>query len=110
MKRKFDEHFTFSKTDAKCNTCGKTFTSGGRSNFGLQYHLEKVHQIQLEESKDNEEPPAKKSGQQSINRFLRKVPIEEMISKEAAMFGATYRYLIVSPLIKRDLKVMDMSN
>ena len=104
MKRKYEEHFDFSSDgSAQCKICGNKYKSGVSSNCGLKYHLKSKHGIE-EDSKQSEEAQKKRPKQQTISNFVVKKPVEEVISIEAAMYGASYRYLTLSPVIKKGLE------
>ena len=67
-------------------------------------HLKRKHDY----NPDAEEVPAKKvkpeqQQQPSIRTYVKKESADEMIAREAAFHGASFRYLTESPLIKNGL-------
>ena len=107
-KSKYSDYFDVNKDKANCKICGSTIKLSDRSTRGLKTHLETKHQIKL----NNDEVEvgqavsmvgtSKASKQQSLDKFVVKPSVEELISRESAN-GATFRYLARSKLIRKGL-------
>jgi hypothetical protein len=114
MKTKYQNFFTFSRSGltATCNSCDFTINSQ-KTTSGMKYHLVNVHSIKIEDIQiktkrrqppsDDVEVAKKRKLQSSMGDFLEKELLEDKIAKEAAKFGATFRYISRSQLLKKGL-------
>ena len=73
-----------------------------KSTTGLHYHVEKTHEIRIQEEATEAEPVEKKSKLGNMTSFLEKKTAEDLIAHEAAM-GASFNYLTKSFLIKKGM-------
>ena len=111
MRRKYEDHFTFSSDgSATCKICKKRYESAKSGNAALKYHLKAKHsELVKEEAKEEPEPKKSKQVQPSISNFVTKPTIEETLAKEAAVFGLSYRSLATSPTIKKGLEAWGLT-
>ena len=104
-RTKYSDYFDTVKDKATCRRCGKVIQCTNGQTSGMNYHITKVHNINLSDA-ENAEPEEKISKPNStLDGFVRvkKPPLEEIISKEAAK-GVSFEYLATSDLIHRGVR------
>ena len=107
-KSKYLEYFDMTqkeKATCKIKTCQAVITRSGGSSSGMKYHLEHTHRIFLGNNSDGgaEKPEVVSKPLNTLDNFVQRESKEEMISREAAQFCATFRYLARSLLIKKGM-------
>ena len=109
---KYDAYFDrkSSKGKALCLKCGKPIQISGRSTYGMKSHL-KTHDIIIDDNEDLPSPaPVPRKSQNTLDSFVIKESLEESVSREASQFGATFRYLGRSILVRKGLTLMGYQN
>ena len=105
-KSKYDPYFELDiKTKATCKKCGAVIQRPGGSTYGMKIHLKSKHDIAIDEQ--DEEPknfiPDKPKQTNTLDNFVQRESLEEIVSREASQLGATFRYLAKSPTIRKGL-------
>ena len=99
-KSKYSDYFDMTiKSKATCLKCGHVIQRSGGSTYGMKSHLKSQHDIVIDPIEIAVEREKPKSGASTSNpsntldNFVVKESLEEMVSREATQFGATFRYL-----------------
>ena len=101
-KSKYSEYFQIRGDRATCNKCGKILQMKDGNTSGLAYHCDKVCNIKIN-LKDNKKAESQQQ-QSTLDSFVKveKPTKEDIISREAAL-GATFKFVIDSPSVKKNL-------
>lgn len=100
------------KNFASCLKCSKLFACKGASTSGLLRHLNSQHNINLNKRPNIEEETAvikpKKSSLPSMDKYVKKSPMCEIVARLAAYDGFSIRAICHSKFIRESLNAKNM--
>ena len=97
-RSKYAQYYDLTPNKGTCKTCKAVIQRSGGSSFGLLKHL-KQHGIKVQ---DEPVTPSVVT-QKTLNNFVQRETLEELVSREASQHNATFAYLGKSNLIRRGL-------
>ena len=102
-KSKYTDYFEIFKDKAICRVCGNAILCTNRQTSGMKYHAETVHKINFDDASETPEEKKPKATP-TLDGFIRvkKPPLEELVSREAAK-GVSFRYIAESELIHKGI-------